>query len=113
MLGQQRDVLAPFAQRYRLHRKHIEPEIEVFAKSAALYFLLEIAIGGGDQAYVNRTGALFADPLEIALLQHAQQLALQFERDFTDFVEKQGASVGQFEAADAVAHRAGEGAADV
>ena len=113
VLRQQRNVLAPLAQRHRLHRKHVEAEIEVFAKPAALHFLLEVAVGGGDQAHVDGAGALFADAFEIALLQHAQQLALQFQRNFADLVEKQRAAVGEFEPADAVAHRAGEGAADV
>ena len=113
VLRQQRNVLAPLAQRHRLHRKHVEAEIEVFAKPAALHFLLEVAVGGGDQADVDGAGALCADAFEIALLQHPQQLALQFERNFADLVEKQRAAVGEFEPADAVAHRAGEGAADM
>ena len=45
--------------------------------------------------------ALFADALELALLQHAQKLALELERDFADLVEEQRAAVGEFEAADA------------
>ncbi len=50
---------------------------------------------------------------KLALLQHAQQLALQFQRDLADLVEEQRAAVGELEAADAVAHRAGEGAPDM
>src|SRR4029453_8991836 len=73
----------------------------------------ESAVGGGDQAHIDGAGALFADAFEIALLQHAQQLALKFERNFADLVEKQRAAVGKFEPPDAVAHRAGEGAADM
>src|SRR5439155_23330523 len=89
------------------------PEIKILAKPAALHLLLEVAVGGGDQAHVDGAGALFTDPLEIALLQHPQQLALQLQRNFADLVEEQRAAVGEFEPADAVAHRAGEGAADV
>ena len=105
MLRQQGNVFAPLAQRHRLDREDVEAEVEILAKTAALHFLLEVAVGGGDQAHVDRAGAFFADALEIALLQHAQQLALQFERDFADLVEEQRAAVGEFEAADAVAHR--------
>ena len=36
---------------------------------------------------------------------------MQLQRDFADLVEEEGAAVREFEAADAVAHRAGEGAA--
>src|SRR3546814_6620184 len=35
-------------------------------------------------------------------------LALQFQWNLADLVEEQGAAIGQLEAADAVAHRAGE-----
>src|SRR4029453_19531140 len=73
----------------------------------------ESAVGGGDQAHIDGAGAFFADAFEITFLQHAQQLALQFERNFADLVEKQRAAVGELKAPDAVAHRAGEGAADV
>ena len=38
---------------------------------------------------------------------------MQFERDFSDLVEEQGAAIGKFEPPDAVAQRAGEGASDV
>src|SRR4051812_14492749 len=113
MLGEQRNVLAPFAQGHRLDRKHVEPEIEVLAKTSALNLLLEVAIGRGDDADVDRAGALLADAFEIAFLQYAQQLALQFERDLADFVEEQRAAIGELEPADAVARRAGEGAADM
>jgi len=55
-------------------------------------------------------GARFADPLELTFLQHAQQLALQRQRNFADLVKEQRAAVGQLKPADAVAQRAGEGA---
>ena len=55
-----------------------------------------------------RLGA--ADPLELALLQHAQQLGLERRRDLADLVEEQRAAVGQLEAALAGVDGAGEGA---
>jgi len=51
-----------------------------------------------------------SDALEIAGLEHPQQLRLQVHRDVGDLVEKQGAAVGELEAADAVGLRVGEGA---
>ena len=52
----------------------------------------------------------FAEPLKLALLQNAQQLGLQIERHFADFVEQNRAAVGQFEFAGTVCDRAGESA---
>ena len=70
--------------------------------------LCQVAIGGGDQAHIGADGARAAQALELALLQHAQQLGLQLERNLADFVEEHGAAVGQLEAADALRDGAGE-----
>ena len=58
---------------------------------------------------LDRAGA--ADFLETALFQHPQQLDLHVERHVADFVEKQGAAVGAFEAADGGRDGAGKCAA--
>ena len=42
--------------------------------------------------------AVVADALELALLEHAQQLGLQLERDLADLVEEERAAVGELEA---------------
>ena len=42
---------------------------------------------------------LAADPLELAVLQHAQQLGLRRLVQVADFVEEDGAAVGQLELA--------------
>ena len=50
----------------------------------------------------------FADALEFAVLEDAQQLRLQLEWQFADFVEEQRAIGRVFEVAGLVADRAGE-----
>jgi hypothetical protein len=67
-------------------------------------------MGGGDQPHVELQRAAAADPFQFALLQDAQQLGLKGRRDVADFVEKERAAVGHFEAALARRHGAGEGA---
>ena len=49
--------------------------------------------------------------VDLALLQRAQQLGLQLERQLADLVEEQRAAVRELEAARAALQRAGEGAA--
>ena len=49
-----------------------------------------------------------AHPLDLALLEHAQELGLHRERHVADLVEEQRAPVGQLEAAGPRPHRAGE-----
>ena len=45
-------------------------------------------------------GAVAAQPLELPLLQNAQQLGLQLQRNIADLVQEQRAVVRQFEAPD-------------
>src|SRR5262249_36979602 len=62
------------------------------------------------QAGVRADGAGAAQAFELPLLQHAQQLGLEFERDFAYLVEKHRSPIGQLEASDALCDRAREGA---
>ena len=63
-------------------------------------------------AAIRRTltemGRVPAQPFDLSFLQRAQQLGLQVERQFANFVEKERALVGQFQAAHLARNRAGE-----
>jgi hypothetical protein len=67
-------------------------------KLVFFHALLEPAVGGGDDPHVDIDRAVAANALEFAFLQHAQQFALERERHLADFIEKNSATVGQFEA---------------
>ena len=92
-------VVAARAQRRHFDRKDAQAVEQVLAKAAVGDGLLEIAVRRRDDAHVDRVRAVVADPLVLALLQHAQQLALQIERDLADLVEEDRAAVGELEAA--------------
>ena len=111
--GQQRDVLAALAQRRHRDLDRVQPEEEVLPEAARRDLRVEVGVGGRDDAHVGAPRARAADALELAGLEHAQQLGLQVQRDVGDLVEEQRAAVGQLEAADAVALGVGEGALDV
>ena len=69
-------------------------------------------VGRGDHADVDLDLLLAAaHPPEAAFLQHAQELRLRRVVHLRDLVEKQGAAVGQLEAAEAALGGAGEGPA--
>ena len=51
-----------------------------------------------NHADIDRLGARRPDPLELAFLQDAQELDLDIRRQVADFVEEDGAAVGQLEA---------------
>ena len=75
------------------------------------YRLVQIAIGGGDDAHVDADGARAAQAQELTLLEHAQELRLRRRRHLGDFVEEQDAAGGQFDLARLRLLRAGKGAA--
>ena len=83
---------------------------KVLAEFLALDAFLQMAVGGGDDADVHLDGAVAADAFQFTFLKDAQQLGLDLRGDFADFVQQDGAVVGQFEPAFALGHGAGEGA---
>ena len=72
---------------------------------------LEIAIGGGDDPDVDAHVVAAAEPRELAVLQHLQQLRLQRRLHLADLVEEHRAVVGELELARLVLDGAGERAA--
>ena len=110
---QERDVLAPLAQRRQRHREDVEPVEEVLAEPPGRHLGLEVAVGGGDDADVHRQRHVLADPADLLLLQDPVELDLHRQRQVADLVEEDGAAVGLLEEAALQAGRAGEGAAGV
>ena len=99
-------VVPPQAQRRQVDRDDVEAVKEILAEPALAHFLLQIAIGAGDEAHVDADGLVAADALEFAFLQHAQELDLKAQRNFRDFVEQQRAAVRRLESALAPGDRA-------
>ena len=108
VLDQQRNVFAPLAQRRQGDRDHVDAVIEVLAECTARHRLLQVAVGGENQAHVHLDRFVAADALELAFLQHTQQLGLECRRDLADLVQEQRAAVRQLEAALAFLGGAGE-----
>ena len=100
----------PLAQRRIENREHVEAVVEIAAELLVGDHLREVAVGRRDQPDVDADGPGAAQALELLLLQHAQELRLQLERDVADLVEEQRAAIGQLEPADLLRDGAGEGA---
>ncbi len=94
-----------------MQRIYAEAVVEVSAEIAIAYFCCQVAVGGCYQAHIHPVFAVRAQALQLAALQHAQQLGLHRQWQLTDFVEEQGAAIGQFELAAALAMGTGEGTA--
>src|SRR5579872_1964377 len=93
------DVGTAIAQGRDVNRENIQAVEEVRAKAARLHGLLEVAVSGGDDANIYSNRATAAYRLKFAFLKDAQQLNLCLQRELTDFVQEDGAAIGQFEPA--------------
>ena len=113
VIGQRRDVVLALAQRRDMDREDIDSVKEVVAETAVGDHALEVLIGRGDQPEIGGQRLGVTDRAVFALLQHAQHLGLNAEREVADLVEEQAAAVGDLEHAFLAGHRAGEGALDV
>ena len=107
------DVIEPVPKRGDLNGKDAQAIVEILSEAAGFDFGGDIAICRGDNADIHGAGPVLAEFLELAFLKDAQELALEFERHFADFIEEKRASVGEFETPDTVFDRAGESATDV
>ena len=98
-LGQRLQVAQALAQWRQPDRQHVQAVVEVGAEAAVGHHRRQVAAGGGDHAHVDPLHLVAAERLDLLLLQHAQQLALQRERHVADLVEEQRAAVGELELA--------------
>ena len=113
VVHQQRDVFPALAQRRHADRNDVQPVIKILAKNVFGNRLVEVAVGGGDHAHIDRDFTGAAHRPHGAFLQHTQQLDLHSQRHFTDLVEEDSAAVGHFKQAALVLVGSGESAFQV
>src|SRR5712672_3114183 len=102
MLCQNGDVIDPLSQWWDLNRKHIEPVVKVFTKAARRHFLLQVTIGCSDDPHIREPRPILAHALVTLLLQDAEQFALQFQGDLSDFIEENRSAVSCLKTSGAV-----------
>ena len=107
--GQRNDVARALTQGQQTHAEGGDAVIQVLAELALHNGFLEVFVGGRHDAHIQLDGGLTAQASELALLQHAQQFALQVHGHFADFIQKQGAALGLLEQAFLFAVGASEG----
>jgi hypothetical protein len=109
-IDERSDVFAPLAEGREVDWNHIETVEKVLAESTGCDQILQIDVGGSDDANIDADGARISDAFEFVLLQNAKKFYLKLIADAVDFVEENSATVGGFEATGAVFDRACEGA---
>ncbi len=113
VVGQRQHVARPLTQRRQHHLDHVQPIEQILAEAPCRDLGRQVAVRRRHHAHVAGPGPRLADALVALLLKQAQQLRLQGRRQVADLVEEQRAPLGRRHPADRVAHRPGEGTADV
>src|SRR5262249_44094392 len=99
VIGEEWYVGAPIAERRQLDRYHLQPEVEVLPEGSRLDGRVQITMRGGNDANVDADGLVAADAVDLPVFDDAQQFGLQRERHVADFVQEQGAAVGELKLA--------------
>src|SRR5947207_7983384 len=110
---EQRDVLAPLAQRRDVDRDDVEAVEEILSEDPVLHGLRDVAVRCRDQAHVHLDVLRVPDAPDLALLDHAQELHLERWGDLRDLVEEERAAVGGRKEAHGARDRARERPLDV
>ena len=76
VLHQQRDVVLALSQRRHMDGDHVQAVVQVLAETPGVDLFLQVPVGRGDHPAVDLDRRAAADPLELLVLEHAQQLAL-------------------------------------
>jgi hypothetical protein len=69
-------------------RKNIQPVPEIFPQTPFANLFIEMAAGACNHPHIdlNRFGT--SQPLKLTILEHPEQFGLQFQRQFTDLIQK-------------------------
>src|SRR5262245_35954438 len=94
MLNEQWNIVRSFAQRRQRDREHVQPVIQIDSESPFGRQALEILIGRRQYPHIDLSTLRTPQPFERALLNGTQELRLQFDRHFANFVEKERTAMG-------------------
>src|SRR3970282_272161 len=106
-LAEEMHIPAPLSQGGDLPRHHLQSVVEVLSKGAGLHQFLQLLIGRGDDAHIDRNIRETPDPPEGPSLQNPQELGLDYWGHVADFVQEDCAAVSHFQ--EAPLHRFGIG----
>src|SRR5437867_13438691 len=96
MRGKLRNVFAAFRERRHFEWKDIQAVKQILPESSFLDLLAQIAVRGGNDPHIHLDDSLSTKPLDLSLLNHAQKI-LHVERQLTDCVQEDGATIPLFE----------------
>ena len=100
MPGKLRNILGSHPQGRYCDGEHVQPVKKVLPEPSISDLSLEVSTCRGDYPYVHFYCPGAAKPFEFTILQYPQELCLEFNRNLTDFVQKERPAVGNLETAD-------------
>src|SRR5712675_3146788 len=106
-----RNIRFSFAERWQRNRKDIQAIVQVLSEFTVTDHLPQVLIGRRDDTNIDARGTGAAYGLELALLEHTEQLRLKLHWHVSDFIQKQCAAVRQCKSADMRIDRSGKGSA--
>src|ERR1700752_1776577 len=109
MLGERKNISAPFAQRRNRKREYVQAEVQVFAKTACFDSRRKVHIRQGDDARFDAQRFRAAQAFECPLLQNAEQLALRVGGKRRHLIENNRPVPAQFKTSELALDCAGKG----
>src|SRR5262245_13880611 len=97
VIDEQEEIGFALAKWWHKDREHIEAVVQVLPERPCRNCPLHVLVRRRQQPDVDLDGFRAAEPLELALLQHAQQFDLRVEVDVANLVQKQRAAFGELE----------------
>src|SRR6267154_1945427 len=110
---QRRNIFAAITQGRQGQVNDVETMVQIFAEAAFANECEQLHVGRGDDADINLNLLGAPEAHEFALLNYAQKLGLRFRADGGDFVEEDGALIGDFKETFFGGNGAGERTFDV
>src|SRR5208283_1047855 len=80
------------------NHEHVQAMEEVLPEGPAAHQILEVHVGGGDQAHIDGNGFLAAEAFHLAFLKHAKKFHLDVRRQVAYLVQEKCALIGTLEA---------------
>jgi hypothetical protein len=108
-IGEAEHIIAALAQRGQPQGDDVEAEEQILAELAFPHPVFKVAVGGGEHAHIHFHGFRAAHAVYFPFLQHSEQLGLQAELHFGNFVQQQGAASGKLEFAEFAGNGPGKG----
>ncbi len=99
VLHEDRDILLMLAKRRQVNGIDIQPVEKILAEFASLRHGVQVAIGRGQNANVDRNRARASDPVNFLLLERSQQLHLQMDIELGNFIQEDRPPVCKLELA--------------